>query len=74
MGERVVSDGQGRVINSTFLNFTQDGKGMLGVTSLWRQMRAIFETRADLGLIEGGKIAWTWHSSMIINKTLEEKI
>ena len=41
---------------SQFLICLQDGKRMLG--SLSPQMRNLFETGADLGLVEGEKLQW----------------
>ena len=54
VSQRVEGVDEGRVVNGSFLNCIQASKRIFGGSS--PQMRAVFETGADLGLVEGEKV------------------
>ena len=57
MSQRVEGVGEGRIVNladGSFLNCIQASKSIFGGAS--PQMRAAFETGADLGLLGGEKV------------------
>ena len=57
VSQRVERVGEGRIVNlsdGSFLNCLQASKRIFGDSS--SQIIAIFETRADLGLVEGVKV------------------